>query len=61
MPATLLSCEAVKACRDLSCPSIRLNSRAPTLLLSNPVRSYPLSLILARRVCDLSRLPLHDR
>jgi hypothetical protein len=61
MPATLLYCEAVKACRDLSCPFIRLNSHAPAFPLSNAVRWYPLSLILARRVCDLSRLPLHDR
>jgi hypothetical protein len=29
--------------------------------LSNAVCPYSLSLILARRVCDLSRLPLHDR
>ena len=33
----------------------------PRSFHSNPVCSYPLSLILAHRACDLSRLPLHDR
>jgi hypothetical protein len=33
----------------------------PRFFLSNAVCPYSLSLILARRVCDLSRLPLHDR
>jgi len=33
----------------------------PRFFLSNAVCPYPLSLILAHHVCDLSRLSLHNR